>query len=61
MRLLREEHVAMAPGEAFGPGAAGWVRISLASDPEALRTGIARLISLLARERAARETAVPLG
>jgi aspartate aminotransferase len=59
VRLLREEHVAMAPGEAFGPGAAGWVRISLASDPEDLRAGVSRLISLLARERAAREVGLP--
>lgn len=53
VRLLREEHVAVAPGEAFGAGASGWVRLSLASSPQALRTGIERLVALLARERAA--------
>lgn len=56
-RLLLEEHVSVAPGEAFGAGGAGWVRLSLASDPGALRTGIARLVALLDRERAARGAA----
>jgi len=56
-RLLAEEHVAVAPGEAFGAGGAGWVRVSLASDPEALRVGIARLVAFLERERASREGA----
>lgn len=54
LRLLREEHVAVAPGEAFGPSAAGWVRLSLASHPDRLRTGVQRLIALVERERAAR-------
>lgn len=56
-RLLAEEHVAVAPGEAFGAGGAGWVRLSLASDPEALRTGISRLVAFLERERVVREGA----
>jgi len=42
-RLLSEEHVAVAPGETFGPGGAGLVRLSLASSPEAIATGIERL------------------
>lgn len=57
VRLLAEEHVAVAPGEAFGAGGAGWVRLSLASGPEALRTGISRLVAFLERERASREGA----
>ncbi|MCV2394527.1 aminotransferase class I/II-fold pyridoxal phosphate-dependent enzyme [Actinotalea sp. M2MS4P-6] len=53
LRLLAEEHVSVAPGEAFGAGAAGWVRLSLASDPEQLRTGVRKLVAFLERERAA--------
>jgi aspartate/methionine/tyrosine aminotransferase len=42
-RLLAGTRVAVAPGETFGPAGAGTVRISLASAPDALREGIARL------------------
>jgi aspartate aminotransferase len=59
LRLLREEHVAVAPGEAFGAGGAGMVRVSLASDPEQLRTGLTRLTEVLARARAQQGSAVP--
>jgi aspartate aminotransferase len=55
VRLLAEEHVSVAPGEAFGAGGAGWVRVSLASAPAALRTGISRLVAFLDRERASRD------
>lgn len=61
LRLLAEEHVAMAPGEAFGAAGAGWLRVSLASHPDALRVGIARLVALLARERASRAAPVGVG
>ena len=53
LRLLAEEHVAVAPGEAFGNGGAGWVRISLASSDDSLRAGLASLVALVERERAA--------
>lgn len=42
-RLLSQEHVAVAPGETFGPGGAGLVRLSLASPREVIVTGIDRL------------------
>jgi aspartate aminotransferase/aminotransferase len=42
-RLLMQEHVAVAPGETFGPSGAGLVRLSLASSPEIIATGIDRL------------------
>ncbi len=42
-RFLTEEHVAVAPGETFGPGGAGLVRLSLASPREIIATGIDRL------------------
>jgi len=49
LRLLREHHVAVSPGEAFGPGAAGMVRVSLASAPDDLQVGLQRLVTLVAR------------
>jgi len=42
-RLLTEEHVAVAPGQTFGPGGAGLVRLSLASQAEVAAAGIDRL------------------
>jgi aminotransferase len=42
-QLLRENRVALAPGEGFGPSAAGWARISLAVTDETLEQGIDRL------------------
>ncbi|NTW41779.1 MAG: pyridoxal phosphate-dependent aminotransferase [Cellulomonadaceae bacterium] len=53
LRLLADEHVSVAPGEAFGEAGAGMVRISLASDPDALRVGLTRLVAFLDRERRA--------
>ena len=47
-RLLRQELVAVAPGETFGPGGAGLVRLSLASSPEAIAAGIDRLAHFVA-------------
>jgi aspartate aminotransferase len=42
-RLLRERHVAVVPGSAFGAGAADMVRVSLAAADAALETGLERL------------------
>ena len=43
-RLLQERDVAVAPGETFGAGGAGRVRISTATSDDLLREGIGRLI-----------------
>jgi aspartate aminotransferase len=48
----REGGVACAPGDSFGPGAAGMLRLSLAAAPEAIEEGIRRI------GRAVREGAV---
>jgi aspartate aminotransferase len=50
-RLLTDHHVAVAPGETFGQEAAGWVRLSLASDSDALREGVRRIIDVVERAR----------
>ncbi|MEP6752685.1 MAG: aminotransferase class I/II-fold pyridoxal phosphate-dependent enzyme [Candidatus Dormiibacterota bacterium] len=42
--LVKTKHVAMAPGTAFGESARKAVRISLASSPEDLSQGIAKMI-----------------
>ena len=47
-RLLAEEGVAVAPGEAFGERAAGLVRLSVATAAPALAEGVARLTRALA-------------
>jgi aspartate aminotransferase len=41
--LVREHGVACAPGDTFGPGGAGLVRISLAAAPEDVTEGIRRI------------------
>ena len=51
-RLLRERHVGVAPGTAFGTLAAGAVRISLASSDQDLREGVGRLCELVAELKA---------
>lgn len=43
MELLRRRAVAVAPGTAFGASGEGWVRLSLASELEALLEGARRL------------------
>jgi aspartate aminotransferase len=43
VELLRRQRVAVAPGTAFGPAGEGWVRLSLASDTDALLEGARRL------------------
>jgi aspartate aminotransferase len=47
--LIRERAIAVSPGAAFGPGTAAYVRVSLASDADALRTGIERLLDFAER------------
>ena len=61
LRLLREDHVAVAPGEAFGAGGAGFVRVSLASEPAALTAGLCALVDLLARHRVEQAATVHRG
>lgn len=56
-RLLDEERVAVMPGESFGPGAAGHVRVALTARDGALEDALSRLLALAARLAAAR--AVP--
>lgn len=46
--FIRDERVAVAPGAAFGPGAAECVRISLASADDDLRVGVDRLMAYTA-------------
>lgn len=43
MDLLRNEHVAVAPGTTFGPLGEGWARLSLATATEDLLEGIRRI------------------
>ncbi|MGL3201213.1 MULTISPECIES: aminotransferase class I/II-fold pyridoxal phosphate-dependent enzyme [Curtobacterium] len=43
LALLHREHVAVAPGSAFGRSGEGWIRISLAATPEDLRRGLGTL------------------
>ena len=43
MRLLDDFRVAVAPGEVFGPGGDGFVRISLAREPDEIAEGMSRL------------------
>ena len=46
-RLLDEHRVALAPGEGFGAGGAGWARLSLATPDERLDLGVERLAAAL--------------
>lgn len=43
LALLHREHVAVAPGSAFGRTGEGWIRISLAATAEDLRSGLGAL------------------
>lgn len=43
LRFLKEQHVAIAPGTAFGAGGEGWARLSLATDMGELLEGISRI------------------
>jgi aminotransferase len=46
-RLLSEHRIAVAPGEGFGSGGAGWVRFSVAVADAALDEGLGRLAQAL--------------
>jgi aminotransferase len=47
-QLVRNERVALAPGEGFGPSGAGYARVSLAVPDETLAAGLERLAPALA-------------
>jgi aspartate/methionine/tyrosine aminotransferase len=54
-RLVAEAGLGLAPGEAFAPEAAGWLRWCFASkDLARLRQGVERLATWLAKNPAAR-------
>ncbi|GAC1316479.1 MAG: pyridoxal phosphate-dependent aminotransferase [Chloroflexota bacterium] len=46
-RVLREQRVAVAPGETFGPAGRGLVRVSLATDQSVLEEGVRRLVETI--------------
>jgi aminotransferase len=46
--LLTRHHLALAPGDGFGPSGAGYARISLAVSDERLELGLERLAAALA-------------
>lgn len=48
-RLLIERHVAVVPGDAFGAGGGGFVRVSLAADGDSIAQGLTRLADALTR------------
>jgi len=58
-RLVVEHGVAVAPGETFGPGGAGLVRLSLATAPDVLEEGVVRLAAAAAEWSAVRSTQLP--
>lgn len=43
LRILREAHVIVIPGAAFGPSAEGHIRLSFAGDPKKIKEGFKRL------------------
>ncbi len=47
--LLREGHVAVTPGTAFGPGGEGFFRISYAASEDQIREGMSRIRSVMAK------------
>jgi aspartate/methionine/tyrosine aminotransferase len=48
-KLFREEAVQVGPGCAFGPGGAGHVRVSVATDDGRLREGLTRMAAFVER------------
>jgi aspartate/methionine/tyrosine aminotransferase len=50
-RLLEEQRVIVIPGEAFGPGGAGFLRVSYAADDDDIRRGVRALGEVLASPR----------
>jgi aspartate/methionine/tyrosine aminotransferase len=55
--LIETDRVAVVPGLDFGPGGEGYVRVSLAAAPEAIREGLNRLGQC--HSRFAAEASVP--
>ncbi|HYE97155.1 MAG TPA: aminotransferase class I/II-fold pyridoxal phosphate-dependent enzyme [Rubricoccaceae bacterium] len=51
-RLLREEHVACVPGDAFGPSGAGYLRCSYATSLENVEEAVRRITRFVERVRA---------
>ena len=49
LQLLEQEHVAVVPGAAFGPGGEGFVRVTLAASEDILSLGVARLGAMMRR------------
>jgi aspartate/methionine/tyrosine aminotransferase len=49
--LLKEEHVAVAPGQTFGPGCEHLIRIALATGQSDLEEGCTRICRFLERRR----------
>lgn len=49
IKLLREEHVAVAPGVAFGPSGEGYIRLSFAASLNKLIKGVNKIINYLRR------------
>jgi aspartate/methionine/tyrosine aminotransferase len=50
-RLLADKRVLVTPGEVYGPGGAGHVRVSYATDDGRLREGLGRLAEFVAEVR----------
>ena len=53
-KLLREEHVAVVPGNAFGPGGDGFVRACYATSYEQLEEALRRIGRFVERTRASK-------
>ena len=51
-RLLERRRVVTIPGEAFGPGGGGWLRLSYAASEEAIVEGTRRMAEELQAQRA---------
>ena len=50
-QLVREAHLGLAPGRAFGPEGEGYVRWCFASDEARLAEGVARFATFMAQQR----------
>lgn len=53
LSLLRERHVAVMPGESFGEGLAGWLRLSLTQPDEAISEACEQILAHAKAQRAA--------
>ncbi len=50
-KLVRDQKVSVAPGETFGPGGAGLVRLSLATSAENLVEGLNRIVDAVKHDQ----------